>query len=928
MANSTALLRFVQPTETATDIPVMLCTSFRLTLLLALLVVVYAAEPSASVNAWLDLTSRTIALVERAQPRPKLAQRLEALRARAKADPGPATIDAILAFRREVLWSHPALAFNDLICVAQSPADPYEGRQAPSDYSPRHMGDRFYGRTSHRGSLLVIHDWKGRPFQSSIAGSLPPGGFANPDISFDGKRVVVAYCDHTPADPQMRSYRIVEADLGGSGVRQITGTSADPMLTRWERKTQLIEDYMPLYLPDGGFVFTSTRNMTTVRCANSQRYNPSFLLYRCNTRGSDVRPLSYGELNEYPSSILPDGRILFTRWEYINREITTLHSLWATGTDGSRVQHVYGTNTIDPNLIIGGRPIPGSRRLVATASAHHNVYNGTIILVDPAKGEDGFAPLTLVTPERSFPESYTSQVMKRFPTVERDQDGLYPFGLPYRIDDISPMSVLPKPVLVGHGDYLHPYPLSEDHFLVSHKGPGEQRFSLWLIDSVGGRELIWSSPEAMDLFFPLPVQPRECPHVLPPPPPQVSAKVSETGLVLIGNVYHNRCDPTGRIARGSVTALRVNQILDQPTTRAAAVSRVVFETPKRILGTVPVEPDGSVSFRAPAGVPLQFQLLDAKGMAVMGMRTFVYLQPGQVMSCIGCHESPTEAPIPTASRQRPQFPDLIRKPWHGNEPQRGLSFDAVVQPVLDRNCISCHGLGPAAPSLLGTREKRKYPTQGVVLNWPHSTIVPASTGYLNLLEAKGMVAIAQMSSERCVSVPFDYYAHAGRLIELLDAGHQGVHLDSDERQRLVDWLDVNAQFAGSYSWNRPEMNGIDPSGEQDLRAFLNKRLPALSAQPIAALVNTTAWESSRVLLAPLSIQAGGWGLVEGGWRNNDDPDYRTVQDLVQKTVRGTGFQDVDGTCGRGPNQCICGSCREREGLLRDLARRNSGDSQP
>ena len=279
--------------------------------------------------------------------------------------------------RRRILFAHPDLQFDRLLCVQ---------RDVP--YSRfNHMIDQYLGRFSHAGpGLVVIENWRTFPEKKLLlAGKLPTGCVLNPDLHWDADRVIFAFCDHTrkpeadaealkvpKVDPSEtldratvhRRYFIYECAIDGSWVRQLTGGPGDPMETAGGRQTVLIEDMDPCYLPDGGFVFTSTRCQTFGRC-HWGRYTPSFLLYRGEVPpvgapapyDCRIRRLSFGEANEWEPSVLDDGRIAFTRW------------------------------------------------LVATATPHHGITGGSLYILDPRKGEDGLAPITRLTPEVPFPES-------------------------------------------------------------------------------------------------------------------------------------------------------------------------------------------------------------------------------------------------------------------------------------------------------------------------------------------------------------------------------------------------------------------------------------------------------------------------------------------------------------------------------------------
>jgi len=414
----------------------------------------------------------------------------------------------------------------------------------------------------------------------------------------------------------------------------------------------------------------------------------------------------------------------------------------------------------------------------------------------------------------------------------------------------------------------------------------------------------------------IPIRPRKRPPVrasLVSPDPSVTR-----GTFFVQDVYQNRFDTTGVIKRGSVKGMRIIQLLDQPAERAIPRGRVLFELPKRILGTVPVDANGSVAFRAPAGVPMQLQLIDKNAMAVMTMRSFVYLHPGEIASCVGCHEPKTTAPPPTI-RGKANIHDITPPPWRTYE--KGMSYSRTIQPVLDRYCIGCHGLDKKNPmSLIATPLTKTYKQTGVSTDWPGKITVPATLGYLSLLERPGMVAIAQAYNENLTSKPKDYFAHAGKLAGMLLAGHPDkkgksrVRLDPASLRRIIDWLDLNAPFAGMYSFNRPENRTINPAGEKALREHAKKTFgEKLAAQPIAALVNVAEPDASRILMAPLAKSAGGWGQFAPAWTSKESPDYKTMKKLVYAAIVFNKYKDIAGTCGRGSkNGCLCKACWIRE----------------
>ena len=846
------------------------------------LVVGWRVSPAAAVDDVLALTRKTLALVEKSAKRPKLAGELAALERRLASgvDRRAEVLVELRSLRRRIILSHPLLDFEKLLINKRPPPR--------SLYS--HMCDQYYGRHSKSGpGLTVLSAWKTSPRATVLlAGKLPVGSVLHPDLSFDAKRVIFAFCDHSEAKPPgvhipthptvaksgfvyndigQRRFFIYEATIDGKTVRQLTGGPSDPMARAGNRQTVQIEDFDPCYLPDGGFAFVSTRCQSFGRC-HWGRYTPAYLLYRADADGSGIRQISFGEANEWDPSVLPDGRLVYARWDYINRHNTWFQSLWVTRPDGTATEHYYGNYSRNPCMTSEALAVPGSHKVVCTATAHHFVSAGSTILIDPRKGRDGMAPIERITPEVKFPET----------------EG---WGL--------------------KGCYTTPYPLSEDLYLVSYSPqtvkwersrgryggtwPSVNAFGIYLVDTLGGRELIYRDPK-VSCYAPIPIRPRRRPPVLPPAAQPGSDL--KTGVFYIQDVH---CS-TEAITPGTIEAVRINRIHIQPTADKPSLScSGGQEILKSIVGTVTVGPDGTVAFRAPAGVPLQLQVLDANGLAVMTMRSTVYLQGGEVSSCVGCHESRKTSPV----LHRIPGGLTIQTPTPPAGPQYpgGLSFARTVQPVLDRYCISCHGLKPKPDGKLALIGKR----------------TGFNAAYDALVKARGLVKVARGNGETHASKPKDYFAHAGKLASILLGPHtKHVKLDRPSYQRIVDWMDLNVQYFGDYSFNRPEQRPFAPEGVKALRAHIAKTFsPELAAQPIEALVNVALPSSSRILNAPLATSAGGWGQInikKGLWKSTDAPGYRRMFTLVQGAIAPRKQTDINGTCGR--DNCVCRSCWVRK----------------
>ena len=830
-----------------------------------------------TVDGALELSRQTLAFVEKAAPRPELTSQLAALEKKIKDAKAADTFDeeALYAetrrLRRKIIFSHPLLDFDRLLINKRPPA------------AFPHQSDQYLGRHSGIGAgLVVLDNWKSeKPSETVLLdGQLPPGSVLHPDLSFDGRKLLFSYCDHTEQKAEMRRFFVYEIGIDGSGLRQLTGTTHDPFVGADGRATVLIEDFDACYLPDGGFAFVSTRNQGGVRCHHGGRYCPTYTLYRANGDGSDIRPMVFGEANEWDPSVLHDGRIIWTRWDYINRHDTIYQSLWTIRPDGTTTAHFYGNYSRNPCSIAEARAIPGSHKVVGTTTAHHSFTAGSIIVIDPHTGQDGEEPLERITPEVAFPET------EGWPATT----------------------------------YATPYPLSEDLFLAAyspekHAQQGGKQikgaYLIQLIDTLGGRETVYRD-EQMSCFAPTPVVPRPMPPRLPST--LADKRHQKTGTFYVQNVYNS----TQPIKPGSVKSLRVMKVYSQPVQRVPDRSLVLFETSKRILGTVPVNQDGSVAFRAPAGDSLMFQLLDENGMAVMSMRTFVYLHPGESVTCTGCHEprnaTPTRVELPEKIVYRELTPPV------GPRYEGGLSFARTVQPVLDRHCIECHGLDKTEGdvNLLGTMDPAPIKLGRV----------RASAAYNSLTLREGLVSVALRNKETVSSKPKDYFAHAGRLAKMLLEGDENHRpLVGDDFQRVVDWLDVNAEFFGDYSWNKAEWQLPSPQGEKALRDFVRRRFgEKLASEPYAALVNVSLPAESRLLKAPLAAKASGWGqIAENAFTHTNDPAYQELSRLVHTSFIPLTNHDIAGTCGLDP--CQCGGCwvrAAREERKKQIAVAKSG----
>ena len=407
--------------------------------------------------------------------------------------------------RRQIAFKNPLLKFNQILFI----------KRHRSVYG--HMCDQYYGITQQPGGgLFVLAEpfgpepqvrdllaesvvERGRLKGQKLGGgpSVPPplsydgvgnltgpdqegGSFLSPCLSYDAKKIVFAYVEckgdkthrhHT--DPNRghwyegRSYHIFQANVDGSGLEQLTDGT-------WN-------DFHPCYLPNGRIALITERRGGYLRCG---RVCPTYTLYDMAADGSDLTALSVHETNEWHPSVTHDGRILYTRWDYVDRFGCTAHHPWITSLDGrdSRaVQGNFAPRNARPDMELSCRVIPNSRKFVATAAPHHGQAFGSLVLVDPQiPDDDRMSAVKRITPDVGFPES---------------QDGREAYGTAW--------------------------PLSEDYYLCVYDAtmacgaPGiSGNYGLYLVDSWGNKELIYRDPQ-IACESPIPLVPQPMPSAPP-----------------------------------------------------------------------------------------------------------------------------------------------------------------------------------------------------------------------------------------------------------------------------------------------------------------------------------------------------------------------------------------------------------------------------
>ncbi len=676
---------------------------------------------------------------------------------------------AVRAIKRRLMLADPAIDFDRVLFID----------------IPFPAGSEWPHETRHRlgymavpgGRLMIL---KGLGPDGHVTKLMPQeplhGTFWRPDLSFDGQRVLFSF---HPANE--KNFHLYEINIDGTGLRQIT--------------SGIYDDVDPVYLPDGEhLVFASTRGHNYVRCMPPTN---SFTLSRCRLDGQGIYLISRNNEPDYLPALLNDGRVIYTRWEYTDKPLWRAQSLWTMNPDGTRAATYWGNQTVWPDLLKDARQIPGSHRVMFTGSAHHNWFAGSIGIVDMQKGLNFPDGLTKVTAELEWPESGNG------PVDPVESPNYYASG--------------------RYEAYQNPYPLSPELFLVSASHGG--KFVLYLMDIDGNRELIYEG--AHHLFHAMPVHARRKPPVIPNmvqwPGPDERFNPAP-GIIYSNNVYRNA--PTE--LQGQAKYLRILTV-DPKTysywykrpyaSTGPVVSMVASEGVKRILGTVPIESDGSVCFEAPSGRALYFQLLDDQQRALQTMRSISGVMPGETRGCLGCHEMHSVAPAQANYADAlPRIPSTLTPPPWGQE---SVSYLRFVQPVLDRYCGKCHqGNGKARKTLDLTLRgdglfKEPYPlllgqpTWGAAYHPPVNP--PAGFGIADtiLVEAYDQRDPKAYQTPR----PMTRLSYKSRLIEIASSGtHHKVKVDEVSRLRLIAWVDTMGPYRGDEEIRQiddPDFQGID-----------------------------------------------------------------------------------------------------------------------
>lgn len=704
----------------------------------------------------------------------------------------PAALERLKAFEQLVFDIRSLRLDAPMLFVKRHP---YFSGHIYDDYLTWHPGGGIYvlenpAAPQDRQVVRVVIDPATKP-------TLGPGVYRDPELAPDAKRLLFAFKGEERGDTQ-----IFETGLDGAGLRNLTRPGRDAC--GLAKPAGLIgeghHDISPAYLPDGRVAFLSTRTAGLVMCFN----NYIATLHTMNRDGGDLRCISVNNVSEFDPAMLPDGRLLYGRWEYVDKTALYMQSLWTVNPDGTQETALFKNNLAKPTAVLDARPVPGSELVCASLTPHNGQSVGAIAMIDPRVGKNSLKAITNFTPE--------------YPT-EMDQ------GLKFGPSD--------------------PWPLDEDSVLISNNAQALGPHGvIQLVDRFGFRFVIRREPD-ISCFSPMLVRPQA-----PPPVKPSFVKNGEPAKFAVSDLYRGMPG----VAPGTVKSLRIVETTSRVSgvppggrwwNQAFLVSWQGSYDVKNILGVVPVEPDGSAYFEAPAGKAIYFQALDGDGRLVQSMRTFVQAVPGVTRSCRGCHEE-NESPVPPGSAAAPSLAlkKAAAKPRPESWGSGFVDYPSMIQPVLDRRCTGCHG---GEQGIAGGIDLSGGWTWA--FNVSYETLLKNTlSGFLNC--NNGSVKTAEIQPPRV------HGSGSAPLASLLLDGHKGyvTNMPRAEIDLLLAWMDGNCNYYGKWDYTtNATCQAILPLRGKLLAAMEKAGCVQCHPQEIGGdWVNLQTPEFSRILRAPLA----------------------------------------------------------------------------
>jgi len=667
----------------------------------------------------------------------------------------------VVSFQREALLSNPLLNFDRLLLIKRKPLGDPRRAEEPN----RGIG-KFVGMPQQSSWQLQTmpntDGWDNEIcFLSPVEKEgglttlyIPPDGrlINEMDLHFDGDRLMFSMPD------SRKLWQVFEMNIDGNNLRQVSPKDQPD-----------VHNFDSCYLPNGKIAFISTAPFQGVPCNASVNVG---MMYLMDADGRNVRQICFEQDHNFCPTVMNDGRILYLRWEYTDIPHVWARFLFTMNPDGTSQREFYGSGGYWPNAIFFARPIPDHpTKVVGIVTGHHVGRVGELVIFDPALGRMS-----------------TDGVVQRIPGYRNKVQPL--------IQDKLAMECWPK--------FLHPWPLSEKYCIVACKPRPQDLWGIYLVDIFDNIVLL-KEVEGYALLEPIPIRRTKR-------PPVIVDRVDlarDDALVFLENIYKG--PGLKGVPQGAVKKLRLLTYHFAYHKVAGINHRVGADgpwEPKRVLGTVPVEKDGSAVFRVPANTPIAVQPLDADGKALQLMRSWLTAMPGEIISCVGCHEKQNSGPPNQRTIAAGKRPAQI-EPWLG--PARGFSFKREVQPVLQKYCVSCHDGSQQDKDLeipdLRAEQGRYYaykngvPEANIISGVPREELVRKYGGVFDpsYITLRSFVRVGGLESDLRLLYPGEFCADTTELVQMLMKGHHGVRLDAEAWQRIMTWIDLNAPCHGTWT---------------------------------------------------------------------------------------------------------------------------------
>ena len=740
------------------------------------------------------------------------------------------------------------------------------------------------------GGMWIADFTNDKPAMEKILDSTE-GQILDATLHYNGRTILFSWKE-TMAD----YFQLYTIEMDGTDLKQVTSHPSN--------------NFNASFLPDGDIVFLSDRKPAYAYCWETT----TPILWRCSSDGSRQQRISSNYLNDFTPSVMSDGRVLYARWEYVDRPAIPIQSLWTINPDGTQLEGLFGNRSLSPATFMDAREIPGpGKKILCVLTAHNGTCRGAIGTVDPIIGANAQEAIVNLTPEVNIG----------------------------KVDEGSGNHI--------RGPYLNPFPVDDKVYLVSKAGVIQLR------DYEGQRcDTLVPRRDNMGFFNPQPIRRRARERLIASslkPTPETPS--TQWATLMMQDVYNGLGNA---VPRGSIKKLAIVQEIEKPLGIDPGLRAFGFQfpvvscgatyAPKKIWGYATVEPDGSANFQVPAEKPIYFLPLDDKGMAVQRMRTFTHLMPGEVQSCVGCHADRNYAMANTTGQAPTRATAMMRKTETLEVPSwdvTGFSYPHIVQPILSRHCVECHGYDTPAGGLELTADKTDF------FNVSYENLVRNGTQAMDWERGGAPGDFGENKYTSWINTyngqehnilqiePGQWGAKASLLAQIIDRNHPDkegkpkIDMTADEKARIYAWLDLNVPYYGTSHSNYTERRGCRQQLPDDFTTLIvdiGKRRCASCHQEAKDNGN---WilrsnkhfyiridnpERNNFLRAPLAKEAGGTGqCAQAVFKTKTDPDFQKIMaafDQLKRKLEQNPRYDMM------PLEDQWDSCREEDAKIASL----------